>query len=156
MRDIVLQGPRPRMASVSSPSPVLIRVGWHSPRSRAHRYQGGEAGDAVDTRGLKGVGQGHGGQNGGEAARQYRRARPRGAEEQEMRATGQVTGRRNTGLRLSFAACRQRRPPLPIQPRDRRFVATPTIPFCGGQHLSRPRSASVATITRSRRSDLSL
>jgi hypothetical protein len=31
-----------------------------------------EAGDTVDTRGLNGLGQGHGRQDGGEAPRQYR------------------------------------------------------------------------------------
>ena len=70
MRDIVLQCHRPRMASVSLPSLVLIRVGWHSPRSRAHRYQGGEAEDAMEVGGLPRCRQAHRRQEGGEASRQ--------------------------------------------------------------------------------------
>jgi hypothetical protein len=44
----------------------------------------GEAGDAVEARGLKGLGQGHRRQDGGEPPGQQRLARPRGAEQEQM------------------------------------------------------------------------
>jgi hypothetical protein len=54
---------------------------------RARRDQcragAGAAGDAMEARRLKGFGEGHGRQDGGESPRQHRRARPRGAEQQE-------------------------------------------------------------------------
>src|SRR5262249_9706724 len=43
-----------------------------------------EAGDAVDARGLKGFGEGHGRQDGGESPGQHRRARPRRAEQEHI------------------------------------------------------------------------
>jgi hypothetical protein len=52
---------------------------------RDHRRTGaGEAGDAVDTRGLKGLGQGHRRQHGGEPPGEHRLARPRGAEQEQI------------------------------------------------------------------------
>src|SRR5215510_9631075 len=44
----------------------------------------GEAGDAVDARGLKGFGEGHGRQHGGESPGQPRLPRPRRAEHEHM------------------------------------------------------------------------
>jgi hypothetical protein len=48
------------------------------------RAVAGEAGDAMDARGLQGLRQGQRRQDGGEPAGQPRRARPRGAEERGM------------------------------------------------------------------------
>ena len=44
----------------------------------------GEAGDAVNTRGLDGLGQGHGRQDGGESAGQHRLARPWRAKDEDV------------------------------------------------------------------------
>src|SRR5262245_37143603 len=44
----------------------------------------GEAGHTVEARGLEGFRQGHGGQDGGEAPRQHRRAGPWRAQEEEV------------------------------------------------------------------------
>jgi hypothetical protein len=44
----------------------------------------GAAGDAVEARGLKDLGQGHRRQDGGESPGQHRLARPRGAEEEDV------------------------------------------------------------------------
>ena len=56
--------------------------------TRARRHDGGTgsggAGDALDARGLQLFGQAHGGQDGGEAARQPRRPRPRWTQEEHM------------------------------------------------------------------------
>jgi hypothetical protein len=46
-----------------------------------------EAGDAVDTGGLNGLGEGHRRQNGGQPPRQPRRAHPRGAEQEDIMVT---------------------------------------------------------------------
>jgi hypothetical protein len=43
-----------------------------------------KAGDAVDARGLKGLGEGHRRQDGGESAGQHRRARPWGTKEEDV------------------------------------------------------------------------
>jgi hypothetical protein len=48
------------------------------------RAVAGEARDAVDTRGLNRLGEGHRRQDGGEPPCQHRLARPRGAEEQDI------------------------------------------------------------------------
>jgi hypothetical protein len=50
-----------------------------------------EAGDAMDTRGLNGFGQGHGRQDDGEPPGQHRRARPRGAEQEDGVGTTPVS-----------------------------------------------------------------
>jgi hypothetical protein len=47
----------------------------------------GEAGDAVDPRGLDGLGQRHGRQNGGQPPRQHGGARPRRADEEDVMVT---------------------------------------------------------------------
>jgi hypothetical protein len=55
---------------------------------RHHRCTGaGEAGDAVEARGLEGFRQGHLRQAGGETACQPRRARPKGVQEESVMAT---------------------------------------------------------------------
>jgi hypothetical protein len=51
------------------------------------RVVAGEAGDAVDTPGLKSLGEGHRRQDGGEPPGQHRRARSRGAEQEQMMVT---------------------------------------------------------------------
>jgi hypothetical protein len=49
------------------------------------RAVAGEAGDSVDTRGLNRLGEGHRRQDGGQSPCQHRLARPRGAEQEEIR-----------------------------------------------------------------------
>jgi hypothetical protein len=44
----------------------------------------GEAGNAMDARGLNRLGEGHRRQDGGEPPCQHRRARPRGAEQEDV------------------------------------------------------------------------
>jgi hypothetical protein len=65
-----------------------IRDGVMGGATRAGRHQrgavAGEAGDAVDACGLKGFGQGHRRQDGGESPCQHRLASPRGAQEEVM------------------------------------------------------------------------
>jgi hypothetical protein len=65
-----------------------IREGVMGSATRAGGDQGravaGEAGDAVDTRGLNGLGEGHRRQNGSEAPRQHRLARPRRTKQKEV------------------------------------------------------------------------
>ena len=65
-----------------------IRDGVVGRATRAGRDQrravAGEARDAVDTRGLKGLGEGHRRQNGGEPAGQHRLTRPERAKEKEV------------------------------------------------------------------------
>jgi hypothetical protein len=48
------------------------------------RAVAGEASDAVDTCGLKGLGESHRRQDGGEPPGEHRRARPRGAEQEDI------------------------------------------------------------------------
>jgi hypothetical protein len=54
------------------------------PRGHQGRARAGEAGDAMDARGLDGLGQGQRRQDGGEPPRQPRLARPRRAEHQDV------------------------------------------------------------------------
>jgi hypothetical protein len=65
-----------------------IRDGMVGRATRAGRDQrrpvAGEAGDAVDTRGLNRLGEGHRRQDGGQPPCQHRRARPRGAEQEQI------------------------------------------------------------------------
>jgi hypothetical protein len=65
-----------------------IRVGVVGGATRAgrdpRRAVPGAAGDAVDARGLKGLGEGHRRQDGGEPPGQHRLARPRGAEQEQI------------------------------------------------------------------------
>src|SRR5262245_42416751 len=58
--------------------------GAKRPGRDEHRAGAGEPGDAVDARGLKGLGESHRRQDGGEAPRQHRFARPRGAQEADV------------------------------------------------------------------------
>jgi hypothetical protein len=68
------------------------------------RAVAGAAGDAVNPRGLKGLGEGHGRQNGGEAPGQHRRARPRRAKEED------VVGRTLASISV-LPLARERQPP---------------------------------------------
>ena len=65
-----------------------IRDGMVGRAKRAGRDQrravAGEAGDAVDTRGLNGLGEGHRRQDGGESACQHRLARPWRTKEEDV------------------------------------------------------------------------
>jgi hypothetical protein len=62
---------------------------WESP-AQVHDGEGGagasEAGDAMEARRLKGLGEGHRRQDGGEPPCQHRRARPRGARKMRLRS----------------------------------------------------------------------
>ena len=51
------------------------------------RAVAGEARDAVDTRGLNRLGEGHRRQDGGQSPCQHRLARPRGAEQEDVVVT---------------------------------------------------------------------
>jgi hypothetical protein len=57
----------------------------------------GEARDAIDARGLNGLSQGHGGQDGGEPPGQGGRARPRGAEEEQIWVPMPASGSASSG-----------------------------------------------------------
>jgi hypothetical protein len=61
-----------------------VMAGATRPGRDQGRAAAGEAGDAVDTRGFNGLGQGHGRQNRGEPPGQHRLARPRWAEQQDI------------------------------------------------------------------------
>jgi hypothetical protein len=75
-----------RLRHLPSPiSPVAEMVWWgalQGPGRDPRRAVAGKADDAVDTRRLNGLGEGHRRQDGGEAAGQHRLARPRGAEQE--------------------------------------------------------------------------
>jgi hypothetical protein len=60
-----------------------VRRGATRPRGDQGGAGAGAAGDAMDARGLEGVGEAHRGQDGGEPPSQHRLASPRGAEEKE-------------------------------------------------------------------------
>ena len=59
----------------------------HVATDEATTPDAGEAGDAVDTRGLNGLGEGHRRQNGGEAPGQHRLARPGRTKQEDIMVT---------------------------------------------------------------------
>jgi hypothetical protein len=77
-----------RHRHVAPANPLRIRDGVVRGATRAgrdpRRAAAGEDGDAVDPRGLHGLGEGHRRQNGGEPSCQHRLARPRGAEQEHI------------------------------------------------------------------------
>jgi hypothetical protein len=85
---VVRQRHVPRRRHLAAADQAYIGDGVMRGAKRAGRDQrragAGAASDAVEARGLEGLGQAHRRQEGGEPPRQPRRARPRGAEHEEI------------------------------------------------------------------------
>jgi hypothetical protein len=111
-----------------SPASEMV---WWARATRAGRDQrravAGEARDAVDTRGLNGLGEGHRRQDGGEPPCQHRLARPRGAKEQVALNTKISSGFIDM---TRLGPCEHSLEARPHQRLERLIVDLPTMGTC--------------------------